>query len=107
MLPSPRLWGVTMYPMTPESITTRAAIDVALRAEARASRLAAENAALRVQRDANIERIDEWYRAAALLRDKLDALQRTVCWLAWTYRVALTGIGLLKGREAARDAVPR
>ena len=96
-----------MYRQTPESITTRGAIDAARRAEARASRLAAELDELRLQRDANVKRIDEWYRAAALLRDELDALQRTVCWLAWMYRVALTGIGLLKGREAARDAVPR
>ena len=96
-----------MYPLTPESITTRGAIDRALVAEERASRLAAENAALRVQRDANVERIDEWYHAAALLRDERDALRCTVWWLAWMYQVALTGIGLLKGREAARYAVPR
>jgi len=96
-----------MYRQTPESITTRGDLDRALVAEERASRLAAELDDLRMLRDLDTQRINEWYHAADQLRKERDALRCTVWWLAWMYQVALTGIGLLKGREAARDAVTR
>ena len=68
-----------MYPLTPESITTRGAIDRALVAEERASRLAAE----------------------------LDELRQKYAALFVVAQIALTAVALLTGREAARDAVPR
>ena len=67
-----------MYRQTPESITTRAAIDAALRAEARASRLALANALLRADVQRLTKSRDRW-RFDALKTGAL--LLRALAWV--------------------------